>query len=189
MRHWLLASLLLLPACAPAPLKQAKIVVTTHESQSPAPTEPPEPELFWSAPLASPRPLAPNEIQPALRFLESLVELEKLRKMHPDRHEVIFNEALLVDGYGFTTGVYPTELMIQTTLRLYRQFIEKAAKDPDAKDAVSIAKARVREIDVLHCGFTKESEADRKLREAEEKQRAAMEEILRDEPETSAPKK
>jgi len=195
MRPWLLVGLLLLPACAPAAPKHLVAIITTHEAQPAEPPAPPEPtmEPSWSAQLMTPRPIAPNEIQPALRFLEALAELEKLRKMHPDRHEVIFNEALLVDGYGFTTGVYSSELMLQTTIRLYREFIEKAATDPDAGDAVYIAKNRLREIEsIVYCGFTRESEGDRKQKEAEEKQRAAQAEIDQGDAENvanAAPKK
>lgn len=188
MRPWLLVGPLLLSACAPPPAKQLTAIITTRQSESVevAAEQPPPQRYKFSSPDSVPQ-LTPRELPAALRFLEALVELEKLRKMYPDRHEVIFNEALLVDGYGFTTGVYPSELMLQTTIRLYREFIESARKDPDAGDAVYIAHNRLKDIEsMVYCEFTKESERDRKQREAEEKQQAAREEIDRGEAEDAA---
>ena len=179
MRLLRLPILLLLPllGCAPPPLKHAVLVVTPNESVAD------DPPLRASSSASNVVALraSPQEIAAALRFLEAVVELEKTRRAHPDRHEAIFNEAILIQEYGNVIRTKNQELPLVVAIRLYHLFIQQAQGDPDAAEAVRIAKDRLEQIEsVTICNF-RETEADRKKKEQDEKQRAAEEEVYRQE--------
>lgn len=124
--------------------------------------------------------LSPRDLPAALRFLEALVELERIRRAHPERYEATFNEAILIHEYGVLVDPKFGEHVFLAARRLYREFIEQAQGDPDAHDRVAIAKQRLGDFEsIFECHFTKETEAERKRREQEEKQRAAQDEIER----------
>jgi hypothetical protein len=70
------------------------------------------------------------------------------------------------------------ERVLLATINLYRLYIRQAEGDPEARDAVRIAKDKLAEIDAATtCNFGV-TEADRKRMEAEAKQRAAEAEAL-----------
>lgn len=136
-------------------------------------------------PRATPKPAvvhyaSQREFVAALRFIEALVELERIRQAHPDRHEATYNEAVLLQEYGTLLEVDQHEAAYRAASRLYRLFIQQASSDPDAAYEVYRAKERRDAIDgATTCIFGPATEADRKRLEQEEKQRAAEEEASR----------
>jgi len=154
--------------------------VPTRESvaDDPPPRQPtPVPAPSSGAKLQA----SPRDIAAALKLIEAVVELEKARRAHPERHEAIFNEAILIHEYGQYLAVEDREAALLAAIHLYHLFIQRAESDPDAADAVRIAKERLAQIEsVTICNF-RETVEDRKRREAEEKQRAAQEEVYRGE--------
>lgn len=195
MRPWLFIGLLFLPACASAanPAPKAVLAATTTRSTEIAAAPPPEtPQQPAAAPplpfTINQEHLSPADQVAVKRLLEAYAELEKLRRMYPDRYEATFNEAILLQEYAGYFDQPQTERILRHVIELYRLFIRQAGDDPDARGAVMIAQSHVDALDDIFGGFRKETEADRKRREQEEKQQAAEEEILRGEPAASAPK-
>lgn len=163
--------LLSLSACASSPSPSTAFGV--YEPPVVAPQAPPP---------STPKPAvvhyaSPREFGAALRFIEAVVELERVRKAHPDRHEATYNEAILLQEYGTLLEGEHHEAVYRAASRLYRLFIQQASSDPDASDQVYRAKERVDAIDsTTMCDFGI-SEAERKTLQQEEKQRAAEAEI------------
>lgn len=166
--------LLLLAGCAPPPLKHLRAIISNNET--PAESSPPS---LKREPQPDAIPYAPrSELAAAVRVLEALVELENLRRAYPERHEAIFNEAILLHEYGNYLNLENREMALKVSIDLFHLYIRKAEGDPEARDAVRIAKERLESIEpIIYCNF-KETEADRKHREQEEKQRAAEAEAM-----------
>lgn len=166
--------------------------MTTREPTAVAQEPPrvlPQPAPSSASFLVAKPQARPQDIVAALRFLESVAELEKARRAHPERHEALFNEAILIHEYGQLVATESQELPLVVAIRLYRLFIQQAERDPDAADAVRVAKDRlagIEELTICNFGVT---ELERKQQAAEEKQRAAEEEVWRLEAEEfAAPK-
>ncbi len=177
MLRWIvLLAILFLSSCSPPPLKQLAVTIATSD---------PTPDARAYTPLPTPTTrfttksnVSQRDIPQSLRVLESLVELEKARRAFPERHEAIFNEAILLQEYGNYLETENRGAVLQVTIDLFRLYIRQAEADSEAQDAVRIAKERLAGIEqATTCNF-KETEADRKQKAAEEKQRAAEAEAL-----------
>lgn len=176
LRGPLLSVVVLLASCAPQPSGSVATPVRTYEPPQPkaaAPPPPPQPDR--TSQLGASR----SDDVAVARFREALAELEKVRREHPDRPEAIYNEAILLDEYAMLLGNEDYYRALDYAAELYRIYMTKAAHDPDATEALRIARERLERIaETTHCDF-KTTELDRKQREAEEKQRAAEEEVRR----------
>lgn len=74
-------------------------------------------------------------------------ELDKAKKLEPNRPETYYNEAILTQEYkskGDEKAAIPS---LKKASELYRQFIAKAGGDPAFADAVKRAKERSQDID------------------------------------------
>lgn len=180
---------LILASCAPriareplAPIPEARPQVETPPAEAQAtPNTPPVTNEPYLSPLPTPVPRpgdSPQETQAALRFFEALQLLEEARKLDPERNEAIFNEAVLLQEYGRMLDGPNYESGLLRAKQLYQWFLRRAEGQPDQAEAFRAAQLRLSDInDATTCVF-RESEAERKARLAEEKQRAAEEEAL-----------
>jgi hypothetical protein len=117
----------------------------------------------------------PDDLFRRGRLAEALLLLEKARRADPERLETYYNEGLLLLEYApLFEGQEATKALMRAR-RLLQVFVERAGDSPLYADAVRVAKARLNDIDAATiCDFG--SEAERKAKDAEEKQRAAEEE-------------
>lgn len=176
MHRWLqLAPALVLVGCASQP-QHPRAHVGKWEFAAP------EPIVLEEKPTPQPRStyesrseLSPRDLPAALRFLEALVELERIRRAHPDRYEATYNEAILVHEYGVLLALEHQEKALLTALNLYKLFIDQAKSDPDAQDQVRRAKDRLSDIENLFfCDFKTPSSERRRI-QAEAMEREARE--------------
>ncbi len=143
---------------------------------------PPEPTVLEEKPTPQPswtyesRPdISPRDLPAALRFLEALVELERIRRGHPERSEAVFNEAILIQEYGVLLETKHHETTLLVARNLYRHFLGGAKSDPDMHDQVRRAKDRLMDIENLYfCDF-KTPASERRRIEAEAAEREARE--------------
>ena len=176
LRGLLLSSAVLLTSCA----QQATGTVVTSVNANrplpppavvtpPTPSQPPIPQFGVSQ----------RDDVAVSRFREAMAELEHARREHPERHEAIYNEAILLDEYAMLLGNEEYYRALDYAAELYRLYLSKAANDPDARDTLRNARVRLERItEVTHCDFST-TELQRKNRAIEEKQRAAEEEVRR----------
>lgn len=164
----------LLVGCASQPHHPSDAHVGKWVFVPPEPTvleEKPTPQPSWS--YESPPDISPRDLPAALRFLEALVELEQLRRTHPERHEAIFNEAVLIQEYGVLVETKHHERTLLAARDLYRLFIDRAHSDPDMRDQVRRAKERLQNIENLYfCDFKTPADERRRI-EAEAAEREA----------------
>ncbi len=176
LRGLLLSSAVLLTSCAPQASRSVATPTRTYEPPQPkavAPLPPPPPDR------ASQLGASQRDDVAVSRFREALAELEKARREQPERHEAIYNEAILLDEYAMLLGNEDYYRALEYAAELYRIFLEKAANDPDAGDALRIARERLERIrETTHCDFLM-TDRQRKNLAIEEKQRAAEEEVRR----------
>lgn len=168
-----------MPAYSPAPPPLARPIPSPIEAQVSAASSPPPSQTLDLAPLPrltlSPEASAQETLY-ALRFLEALNTLEHARKLEPERLEAIFNEAILLQEYGTQFESQGNSTALLRAGQLYRLFIARAGEDPEYQEALRAAKLRLSGIEeATICNF-RESEAERKKRQAEEMQRRAEEE-------------
>jgi arginine utilization protein RocB len=99
-------------------------------------------------------------------------ELDAAKKVAPDRAETYYNEAILTQEYKAKSGGKDAEAALTAAKGLFAQFIQKAGSGSEFADAVKRSKDRMEEIDQI-ISFNKQTEAERKIAEADAKQQAA----------------
>lgn len=85
---------------------------------------------------------------------ESLIEdagkeLEKARKIAPDRPEAYYNEAILTQEYKARNQGASAVPTLRAAQGLYREFTKKAGSAPELADTVKRADERIKEIDEI----------------------------------------
>ena len=78
--------------------------------------------------------------------VEAEKELEKAKKIAPDRPEAYYNEGILYEEYLARTSD-PSAL--RKAQELFREFVKKAGASPEMADAVKRANERIKEIDSI----------------------------------------
>lgn len=184
-RAYLFLFTLAFVGCA-APSQQAPLQVLAQPAEArsiasisttPAPTPTPNEELAALPEFQPETGAKAEDILAAKRFFEALSVLEQARKLDPERPEAILNEAILLHEYGPALGGNGAERSLLRAMQLYRLFIQKTKENPGYSEELKTAKERLSWIEgALFCQF-RETEADRKKRIAEEKQRQAVEEL------------
>lgn len=116
-----------------------------------------------------------GEIDPtnfAKNVAESQAELDKAKKLAPDRAETYYNEAILTQEYKAKGGQNAAIPMLEKAVDIYQQFIGKAEGDPAFAEAVKRSKDRVQDIqDTVK--FIKEGEEAKRQADADAKASAA----------------
>ncbi len=84
---------------------------------------------------------------PASLVEEAAKELERAKKIAPDRPEAYFNEAILTQEYKARGEVPVMKKELDAAQGLFREFVKKAASAPSFADAVKRADERIKEID------------------------------------------
>lgn len=181
-RPYLLLFTLAIAGCAaqarqPAPSRPQEAAISRPVPMPPSPATTTS-ENLAPLPEFQPDPTAsPADTLAAKRFFEALQALEEARKLDPERPEALLNEAILLHEYGPVLGGNGAERSLLRAMQLYRLFIQMAEANPAYNEEINAAKVRLSWIeDIAYCRF-KETEADRKKRIAEEKQREAQEEL------------
>lgn len=181
-RPYLLLFTLTIAGCAaqarqPAPSRPQEAAISRPVPMPPSPATTTS-ENLAPLPEFQPDPTAsPADTLAAKRFFEALQALEEARKLDPKRPEALLNEAILLHEYGPVLGGNGAERSLLRAMQLYRLFIQMAEANPAYNEEINAAKVRLSWIeDMVFCRF-RETEADRKKRIAEEKQREAQEEL------------
>lgn len=106
---------------------------------------------------------------------DAAAELDAAKKASPERAETYYNEAILTQEYKSKSGGKTAEGELLNAKNLFGQFIQKAGSTAEFADAVKRSKDRMTEIDQI-IEFNKQSEAQRKAAEADQKTKAAEKE-------------
>ncbi len=106
------------------------------------------------------------------KVAEAAAEIEAAKKAAPERAETYYNDAILTQEYKAKSGGKGGEGELINAKGLFGQFVQKAGGAAEFADAVKRSKDRIAEIDQI-MEFNKQSDAQRKLAEAELKQKAA----------------
>jgi hypothetical protein len=106
---------------------------------------------------------------------DAATELEAAKKVAPERAETYYNEAILTQEYKSKSGGKTAEGELLNAKNLFGQFIQKAGSTAEFADAVKRSRDRMTEIDQI-IEFNKQSEAQRKAAEADQKTKAAEKE-------------
>jgi tetratricopeptide (TPR) repeat protein len=106
------------------------------------------------------------------KVAEAAAEIDAAKKAAPERAETYYNDAILTQEYKAKSGGKGGETELINAKGLFGQFVQKAGSAPEFADTVKRSKDRIAEIDQI-IEFNKQSDAQRKLAEAELKQKAA----------------
>jgi tetratricopeptide (TPR) repeat protein len=80
---------------------------------------------------------------------EAAKELEKAKRIAPDRPEAFYNEGILTQAYKARGTGPETEKQLARAQDLFRQFIQKAGSAAEYAEPVKLAGERIHEIDEL----------------------------------------
>jgi tetratricopeptide (TPR) repeat protein len=103
---------------------------------------------------------------------EASEELARAKQLQPDRAETYYNDGILTQEYKAKAGGQSSEGELLNAKKLFGEFIQKAGSAREFADAVRRSKERMTEIDQI-IDFNKQSAAQRKAAEADQRQKAA----------------